>query len=91
MQPAMPFGWNARRFGDSVVHHPSLAPRAGDHALVLEVAVAFRIGADEFAAHLGEEPGADDHEPTTLMVTAPLVRGRFNACNATREPPDSCR
>jgi hypothetical protein len=66
MQPAVPLRRNARSFGDAVVHHPALAPHSGDDALVLEVAVALRIGADEFAAHLGEEPGADDHEPTTL-------------------------
>src|SRR5690349_8507715 len=65
MEPAMPFGRNAGGLGDAVVHHPALAPHSRDDALVLKVAVAFGIRADQFAAHLREEPSADDHEPTT--------------------------
>src|SRR4030095_10725018 len=61
MQPAVPVGRNARGFGDTVVHHPALAAATGDDALVLEVAIAFGVGADELAAHLREEPGADYH------------------------------
>jgi hypothetical protein len=61
MQPAVPVGRHARGFGDTVVHHPALAPTTGDDALVLKVAIAFGIGADEFAAHFCEEPGADRH------------------------------
>ena len=65
MQPTMPFGRNSRCLGDAVVHDPTLAPHSRDEAPVLKVAVSFRIRADEFAAHLREEPGAEDHESTT--------------------------
>lgn len=66
VQPAMPFGRNARGFGNAVVDHPALAPQPWNGALVEVVTIALAIRADEFATHLGEEPGADSHGPTTL-------------------------
>jgi hypothetical protein len=46
--------------------------------------IAFGIGADAFAAHLGEEPGAESHEQNhASRVTAPLVRVRLKRRNAT--------
>jgi hypothetical protein len=57
----VPVGRNTRGFGDTVVHDPALAPPTGDDALVLEIAIALGVGADELAAHLSEEPGADRH------------------------------
>src|SRR5205807_2772292 len=59
VQPAVPVGRNARGFGLAVVHHPAFATPALDDALVVEVAIAVCVGADQFAAHLGEEPGAE--------------------------------
>jgi hypothetical protein len=38
--------------------------RPFDEALVLKVAIALCVAADEFAAHLGEEPGAERHSLT---------------------------
>src|SRR5476649_2550524 len=84
MEPAVPVRRHARGFGFAVVHDPALAPAACDNALVLEVAIAFGVGTDEFAAHLGEEPRAENHEPTTRSkCIGPLVRVRPVTGNAT--------
>ena len=67
-----------RGFDLAVIEHPALAAAAGDgRALVLVVAIALTVGADEFAAQHREESRAEGHAPTTRsMNIAPLVRAR---------------
>src|SRR5262249_13794075 len=85
VQPAVPVGRHARGLGLAVVDHPALAPPAGDCALVLIVAIALIVAADQLAAHFGEQPSAQRH-PTALSTNvAPLVRARSVTGNATRQ------
>src|SRR5262245_51212046 len=89
MQPAIPLRRHARGLGHTVVHHPTLATTAGDLTLVLVIAIAFGIGADQFAAHLGEQPRADSHEPTTLRrgTRRLYARPRKRATRGDRADP----
>ena len=60
------------------------AVRRGE-LIVLPTDTVYGIGADAFAAHLGEEPGAESHEQNhASRVTAPLVRVRLYGRNATQ-------
>jgi len=63
-------------------HYADAAAHARDHPLVLVVAIAVRIGPDKFAAHLGEEPGAERHSLTLEKPCAACTRA---SCDTQRD------
>jgi hypothetical protein len=77
----MPVGRHARCLDFTLVDHPALAATTGGHALVLIVAIALLVGADEFAAQFGEQPSAERHQLTLSKGIAACTRA---TCGAQR-------